>query len=364
MAINYSIKKNRLKNALLIGMEMDDEGVLHTKEDTTFHFLIMRAIDSATEDAEWGRFNFHIDIPENMVFYVYACARNIDTIYDERGTYKLDDVLTDPEGDPQGRKNYFDEPRGARFVGKSDILLYNLKGRYLYLMLEIVGTGVGTVKNMRVQRESDTMFPAFPEIYRERGSFFHRLISVYSSIYNDFDEEIYKLPQLLNLDTCPPEFLPIYASWLGIDISGDYLEEAVCRELVKEAYSLNRLKGTRACLERLLEIVLGERPLILEQNTIRAYQEKGDIIGGNLVQESIYDVNILIRKALSESEQFQLEYLIDQFKPIRSRIHLIPLKDTGVLDSNIYLDMNAQVSGEVFATLDDYQDINGTVVLQ
>ena len=163
---------------------------------------------------------------------------------------------------------------------------------------------------------------------------------------------------------CPAEILPIYASWLGIDISGDYLEESVCRNLVKEAYSLNRLKGTKACLERLLEIVLQEKPLILEQNTIQAYKEKGDIIGGNLVQESIYDVNILIRKLLNENERFQLEYLIDQFKPIRSRIHLIQLKETGILDSNIYLDMNAQISDEVFATLDDYQDINGTIVLK
>ena len=75
-------------------------------------------------------------------------------------------------------------------------------------------------------------------------------------------------------------------------------------------------------------------------------------------------MNILIRKLLNENERFQLEYLIDQFKPIRSRIHLIQLKETGILDSNIYLDMNAQISDEVFATLDDYQDINGTIVLQ
>ena len=364
MAINYSIKKNRLKKALLIGMIMDDEGVLHTKEDTSFHFMIMRAIDSAMDDTEWGRLNFSIDLPENMVYYVYASARNMDTIYDEKGSYKLDDVLTDENAPDLDRKAFFDEPYGERFVGKSDILLYNLKGRYLYLMIEIVGTGVGTLDKIRVQRNSDTFFPAFPEIYRQRGSFFHRLISVYSSIYNDFDDEIDRLPKLLDLDTCPAEILPIYASWLGIDISGDYLEESVCRNLVKEAYSLNRLKGTKACLERLLEIVLQEKPLILEQNTIQAYKEKGDIIGGNLVQESIYDVNILIRKLLNENERFQLEYLIDQFKPIRSRIHLIQLKETGILDSNIYLDMNAQISDEVFATLDDYQDINGTIVLK
>ena len=73
---------------------------------------------------------------------------------------------------------------------------------------------------------------------------------------------------------------------------------------------------------------------------------------------------VLIRKLLNENERFQLEYLIDQFKPIRSRIHLIQLKETGILDSNIYLDMNAQISDEVFATLDDYQDINGTIVLK
>lgn len=364
MAINYSIKKNRLKKALLIGMEMDENGVLTTKEDTALHYVILRGIDSATDDAEWGRCSFSIDIPENMVFYVYATARNLDTIYDEKGTYKIDEILTDPEAPEMDRRAFFDEPKGIRFVGKSDILLYNLTGRYLYVMLEIAGTGKGVVKNLRIQRKSDTFYPSFPEIYHTSDPFFHRFISVYSSVYNDFEEEIDHLPELLDLETCPPDFLPIYASWLGIDISGNYLSEEACRQLVKEAYALNRLKGTRACLERLLEIVLGERPLILEQNTIQSYKEKGDVIASDLVHESIYDVNVLIRKSLTESDRFQLEYLIDQFKPIRSRIHLIPLKDTGILDSNIYLDMNAQISAEAFATLDDYQDFNGTIVLQ
>ena len=362
---NYSIKKNRLAHSYMKGMILDPEtSSLAFEPDVSFHRLYVTKIDSAAEDGTWGRLSFASRLQETQVLYVYAMARDIDTIYDANGTYEIETLLMDPDYTDEEKKKLFHNDGGERYVGKNDILLYGLHGRYLFLCIEVVGTGEGGISRIRVDRVGDNFMDTFPAVYRERNGFFHRFISIFSSIYNDMEHEIDRLPELLDPDTCPAACLPVYASWLGIDLSGDFLSEESMRTFVKEAYNLNRIKGTRRCLERVLEIVLDEHVIILEQNTIKAYMQRGDMVGSTaLVQSSIYDVNILIRKSLSETDRHQLLYLLNQFKPVRSRLHLIQLKDSAVLDTDIYLDMNAVLAGDTIGVFDENMEMDDQIVL-
>ncbi|MBQ3789301.1 MAG: hypothetical protein II800_00045 [Lachnospiraceae bacterium] len=82
-----------------------------------------------------------------------------------------------------------------------------------------------------------------------------------------------------------------------------------------------------------------------------------------LIGESIYDVNILVRKPLTETDRSQLMHLIDQFRPARSRIHLLQLSEGDTLDGNVYLDINAQVAEPTPGELDARQSYDGGVVL-
>lgn len=364
--INYTIKMNRLEKSFISGFDINEEtGRLYFSEDTGIHRIYVDVIDSATEDATWGRFSFVADLPENMALYVYAAAYNFDTWYDDEGedidlmaTLRMDN-LPDEE-----KKKIFSGENAKRFVGKNDVLLYGLTGRYLFLAVEILGTGEGYIDRLRVDLKGDNFMDAFPSVYRERNSFFHRFLSIFSSIYNDLGYEIERLPELLDTDTCPVECLPVFAMWLGIDLSGDFLSEEAQRTLLKEAYNLNRIKGTKKCLLRLLEIVLGEEVVILESNTIKSYMEKEDMVAMGIFEGGIYDINILIRKNLSETDRFQLLYLINQYKPLRSHIHLIQLKDTPVLDDEIYLDMNAVISGESVGEMDNGMTLSEDVILE
>lgn len=364
-AINYTIKKNRIERSYLSGFLVEEEtGRLFFDPDTGIHRIYMDPIDSAIEDSEWGRLSFQLNMPENMAIYVYAFASNSDTWYDSQGhTFPIMDVLQSDEIPDEEKKHVFSGENGARYVGKNDILLYQLKGRYLYLAVEVLGVGEGYIDRIRVNRKGDNFMDAFPAVYRERNGFFHRFLSVFSSIYNDLDYKIDRLPELLDPDICPRECLPVYASWLGIDLSGDFLSEEAERRFVKEAYHLNRMKGTKACLLRVLEIALDEHAIILENNTIQSYLERGEMSKSELIAGGIYDVNILIRKGLNNTERHQLLYLLDQFKPLRSRLHLIQLKDTPVLDDEVYLDMNAVIAGDHVGVLDSDMEISEEVIL-
>ena len=360
--IYYSIKKNRLKQSYIEGMEISEDGSLKLDNIPERH-LYLPALDSAEERASWGRLSFKADITENMILYVYVLALNDDAYGRGDEIASLGRALCSSEISDDEKKRLIMNAGGQRFVDKDDILLYDFEGQYLYICIDVLGEGEGTLSNLRVDRLGDNFLDTFPAIYRERGGFLHRFLSIFSSLYNDFDNEIDELPKLLDPDTAPVELLPVYGSWLGIDLSGDYLSEEMLRTFVREGYKLNRMKGTRACLERVIEIVLGEQAIILEQNTIMSYMEEEDIANSALENSSIYDVNILIKKKLTDSDRHQLLHLIRQFVPLRSKIHLIRLKDSGVLDTDIYMDMNAILSDESYGEFDEDMEMDDDIIL-
>ena len=354
----YSIKLNRLKQSYGEGIAMDENASLYLNADTSVHRLYLKSLDAATEDAEWGRLSFRTHLSEEQIIYVYAFASNDTHVTIGREKVDINRFLTSGNISDDAKKIIMKGPETLRYVGRNDILLYGLKGRYLYISIEVMGEGEGVISAIKVERGSDEFMDAFPEIYRENNDFFRRYISVFNSIYNDFDDNTDKLPRLLDLDKCPDMLLPVYAGWMGIDIQGDLLSPETLRTLVKEAYTLNRMKGTKACLKRILEIAVEEQFIILEENQMKEYSDSRE------ANEGVFDVTILIKKQLSENERYQLTYLLTQFIPVRCHLTIESFKDSGIVDSRIYLDMNARVAGTENASLDDYMSMDGNVILE
>ena len=124
------------------------------------------------------------------------------------------------------------------------------------------------------------------------------------------------------------------------------------------------MKGTKKAIRTIAKIMLGEEVLLLEHNIMEDYlagKERMDI--AKLYGSSIYDVVMLVEHPVSELVKSQLMYLIDQFKPLRSRIHIVHLKSDGMLDSHSYLDMNARVFEVENGGLDENQIMDGVVTL-
>ena len=362
--ICYSIKKNRIESGLTVGFTMEEDGTLVMNEQEPRHALYVRALDCATQDGSWGRLSFEADYPENMTCYVYARALNESMFYRAGELTKIDDFLCNEAESPTIKREFFERVDAKRHINHKDVLLYEQRGRYLYFVIEFVGEGSGYLRNIKVDRRGDNFMQTFPEIYRERNSFFHRYLSIFSSIYMDFQEDIEQLPQLLDVDTCPVQLLITYGKWLGIDLDCDIQDEKILRELVREAYSLNRMKGTKKAIRKIAKIMLGEEVLILEHNIMEDYlagKERMDI--AKLYGSSIYDVVMLVEHPVSELVKSQLMYLIDQFRPLRSRIHIVHLKSDGMLDSHSYLDMNARAFEVENGGLDENQIMDGVVTL-
>lgn len=361
----YSIKQNRFKRSFLTGFEVEGENKLRCRQDVYRRIFICDGIDGIENDAKWGRFHVDYCLDEDMVVTTYAVAVNEKEVWWNDDPVNLEEILKDPERSAEDKIRFMEALGAEKQINRKDSLLYELEGRYLYLCIEVLGIGNGELTNIFVNNQGDIFMDTFPEVYREYGSFFHRYMSVYSSLYMDFQEKIDNVADFLDIDTAPVQLLPIFCQWMGLDVSGDFLTEDRLRTLVREAYQLNRTKGTREALLRLCEIVLGEKVVILEKNVIRENtQAESQKIYEDLYGNGIYDVTLLVHTFVPENQKSQLMFLLNQFKPVRCRLRIKFLDQKGSMDGHVYMDMNALVMDTQAAALDERVGLDGNIMLK
>ena len=345
----YSIRNNRIKQGAIKGFLIENDNKLIFDKSARDHYIFLCPIDGVEDDSFWGRFTCELSFSEEMVCYIHVYATNcldITTGLGER--INLGEYICDESVDYYRRIGLLSDLGARRVVNTDDFLLYDMKGRYLLIAIEVLGAGDACIGSIRVGARGDNFMGAFPEVYRERNSFFHRYLSIFSSIYNDISEQNEKLYEMLDLDECSTELLEMYASWFGINLKGGSLPERVLRAVVKDAYRLNRMKGTRWSVERILQIMLGDDYMLYENR----------LSNGNL-----HGVTVLVNKKLTENLRHQLVFLLNQFKPLRAKIRLIQMEKEAVMDGNSYLDVNATIPAEKHLVLDEEALYEGTITL-
>ena len=152
---------------------------------------------------------------------------------------------------------------------------------------------------------------------------------------------------------------------MGIDVDGGFLEEEDLRTLLRESGELIKYKGTRKSIERICELLIGEKPIILERGLMQKYVRNSEQeIYDTLYGDSPYDVTLVMSNVVEEHKKEQLLHLLKQFKPIRCRLHILFLKRRGVLDEHTYLDWNAVTFAQEEGNLDASTLLDGAIILQ
>lgn len=361
---SYTIGKNKIKKGCYTGFLCEEEGSLRLCGEHTCHEIFLRKLDSVEKDCRWGRIHLEYTLPLESVCIVHVLVSNEKEFAGEKGAVPIDDFLCDATVPTEEKEKFFRQENALLFMNCRDILLYEKRGRYLWIWLQVFGAKTGKIGTIRVQNPGDHFMDTFPEIYQEEGGFFHRYLSVFSSIYQDFQEKIDHMEDWLDFDTAPAELLPIYGSWLGLDISGDFLGEAQIRRLLKEVSNLNRIKGTRACLERVLGIVWKDTAVLVERSRISEDMSgEEEVLYEMLYGKSVYDVTVLLEGEEEENLRSSLLFLLNQFKPLRARLNLVFLSESAALDSYCYLDWNARLCGTADGKLDQHRQFGQTFIL-
>lgn len=356
----YRLGKNPLSRALLDGFSLEDGGVLTATEDSlSVRHVFLRGLDGVDNDLEWGRLSLDTAYDGDMLLTIRAFASN-DPVFLRKGTLTaFDDFLLDPSIPPETKSQFFGIAGGIENSGVEDMLLYGLKGRYLYLWIEVGGVGKVSLSNLCVFVPGDNFFASFPEVYQTDNDFFRRYLTVFSTMYNDFQDKIDHLDSLLCLDTAPVPWLHCFASWLGLETKGMLSDEATLRKLVKAAPRLFACKGTKTAIQGIVELFVDVPFYIIEKNLLTQQQSAGNMYGS-----SPYDFSVLINCRADEQLRTCLGFFIDQFKPVRSRYKIVFMGDSNGLDSFTYLDFNGSMLHSSPASFDDGSAITGTTYLK
>ena len=113
-------------------------------------------------------------------------------------------------------------------------------------------------------------------------------------------------------------------------------------------------------METVVKLFVSEEIYIVEYNLLSAGERRGEGLYG----KTPYDFTVMVDGPMDEKLRLRLQFLIDQFKPIRSRYRIIFLSDCGGLDAFTYLDVNGAVLQNMPGNLDDGKALTGMTYLE
>ncbi len=362
---DYGIRCYRLnhaltKRALTDGFAAEENGTLRTEGNGGIHRIFLPALDSAQAGSEWGRLTLQCHLGAESMLTVRCFASDQSQVVRNGEVVRIDELLLDPSVPVQEKEKLFTLANGLERSGVRDVLLHGQTGRWLWLWLEVSGMAGDTLEDLRVYIPGDNFFRTFPQVYQTDNDFLRRYLSIFSTLYQEFQEEIDDLPKLLDIDTAPERFLPMFAAWLGLEVDETLFSADELRRLLKAAPELLAYKGSRSAVEKAVKLFVSEPVYIVERNLLPQDQRGKE----NMYGTTPYDFMVMVGCKVDEKLRLRLKFLIDQLKPVRSRCHIVFLKECGGLDSFTYLDVNSAVLKNGPGNLDDGKVLTGMTYLR
>jgi phage tail-like protein len=213
------------------------------------------AFDSGTAGTVWHRLVIDADLPANTQLLVYF--------------YASDQSSDDPT---KSTTNKWLPP----LLNSTDALLIDtsnqnspVTGRYLWLMLTLVGTESATplVRSIRIYFPRVSYLRYLPAIYSQDPTsrdFLQRFLSIFESIFSGLETKTTNLVRYFDPRVVTGEFLQWLAQWLAISVDNTWTDDQL-RTLLLEAPDLFRERGTPAQIAEVVRIYLGIAPFIIEQ---------------------------------------------------------------------------------------------------
>lgn len=311
--------------------------------------FLSRILDSREEETVWHRLVMESACGDNMAVRqrVYAadsavraamawercrqcCLEEVagnDADAGSCGTDGTEDCLCLETGNPQ------------------DILLHQVRGRYLWFVLLLHGNGSGSpvIRDIRLYFPKETWMRFLPEIYQgAEGEFLERYLCIFQSVYDSLGEKIRQDAISLDLQAADPQQLLQLSGWLCAGSSHLWKPEHL-KQYLKTGAMVYKNLGTAGALERMVELYTGFKPYLREPGT-----------GDNPHLLRLY----IMEEAVAAPRQYQaLLRIIREGKPADIEVQVIPLKSFVFLDQDTYLGINSVLNQYGQAVLDSGSSI-------
>ena len=183
---------NRLSDftaGLCVNLRPEGEGLtLQEKGGIARGCVYLPRLDAGQRDFAWTRLKMGVDDFEGVV-RISAFATDND-ILPEAGV-PVGEYLRDPYVAPATKASAVDGLYARSFVGATDVLL-DLRGRYLYLKVELVVMGgeAPVLRWVQVRLSGDHMLEYLPAVYArsDKDGFLYRFLSLFDTQIKDLEE--------------------------------------------------------------------------------------------------------------------------------------------------------------------------------
>ena len=324
-------------------------------------FWISGALDSGHPENEWHKIVLEARMTNDTQIIVRHYASDEREVFVDGRRAALDDWLRDESVPPDIRLERIGRLWSAPIRDPRDALLHKARGRYLWLLVELIGSeqNAPVLNSIEVRYPRESMIGDLPSIYQRHEpsrDFLSRFLSLFQTMLETTDARIEQAARTFDPGGVPATSLAWLLGWLGIDAE-DYWTEAQLRELLRKAPEINRLRGTRYALETVIAIYTGEKPIILEYDQVKPLREIPELGAAvdQLYATEPNSFNVLVKAehADTETKRVTLQHLIETYKPAFTTFKLIVLQPWVYMDLHSYLGMNTVLSEPDLLTLNE-----------
>ena len=331
--------------------------IAETERNNQKSVMISRVLDSQETDTEWHRMVFQLHNQGFVSYEIFIYAANSLERKIEDTEETLEKVLLDRNITVAEKKKILQPYLQKTIQNTEDILLHEMKGRYLWFIVEtdLQMKQEFEISKIKVCFPRQSWISYLPEIYQseDKNMFFERFLAIYQTMYEDLNEEIRNVPYLLDVDDTNQEFLLWLAKWLDIAESYVWSKEQL-RSLLKNAVRLYKIRGTRQAVKEFVKLYTnGVEPYIVENFQIKQYKnKKNEVLLERLYGNNPYQFQVIVKEEnIPTVREYQtLIKIIEEVKPAHMELELVVLKPYIFLDQHTYMGMNS--------VLGEYKDLS------
>lgn len=320
-------------------------GALRLLPGADYGVFFSRVFDGKEEELCWHRFVAEGHGPGGASLRMTFYAADSLEIGAGGVTVRIPDFLKDSSVPLEEKKRILAPLEKKRALFPRDILLNEVKGRYLFFLAELyaqAGTGP-EIEEMTLFFPREDWLRFLPGVYRREkagADFTARYLGLFQSFYDDCDRQIRQSSLLLNPADAEASVLKQLGEWFQLEDIYIWPEEKL-RLLLKNVPGLFERTGTAQGMREIVCLYTGEEPILIECGGLSGLPggERYERLYGN----DPYQFVLLIReKYVPTARDYQaLLCIIRQMKPAHMETRVVPLRQKLVLGSDTYLGINS-----------------------
>lgn len=345
-------RESEWRRGLMNGLEIVGNSIFPEKDGSTSAAFITGSIDSAEHNFQWKSLLIDAQLSENMIIRVSAYSSNTTIAEIDGRTEELDSYFHSMEISAKEKLSKLEPLFTPLYSGCTDGLI-NMRGRYIWIKLDFV---MLEKREMRLDKiklllNSESMMEYLPEVYRiedgENG-FLSRFMSIFDSIFFEFDDRIASLGDSLDYRIASGEFLKYLAEWINIEDAA-YLSDETLRKRISTAVVEYSTTGTKNGLIRWIENEYGVKPNIIEYYNVRKMVREGKDreIYHRLFGDDPHRFFVLMPENVFANTH-EANIFMDKLKkriPANTDAVVITLRRSVILENHTYLGVNSMLGG-------------------